>query len=214
VVSSKISIANGVPLTLSPEVAVSRALWPGCSDRSLELKLTLGWALATESVEAGTLGRTGRLSVPNLLRVLDDSTSGNTVSLQDAGVVGPAFTGSMGHKALPTGTEATPGASRAGVTEWQVTWGPELLGACGKLGLRCLVRGRRRRGQLALVAKRRAETRADAARPAITGLRLNAGDSDRGRPGESDQAELAACDQPGERESRLRPRSHDRPEPV
>jgi hypothetical protein len=130
VVWSKISIANGVPLTLSAEVAVSRALCPGCSDRSLELRSSRGWALATESVEGGTLGATGRLWVPNLLLVVGGSTAGNTVSLQDAGVVGPAFAGSTGQRAVPTGAEATPGETFAGTSAtWHVTCGPE-LGHC------------------------------------------------------------------------------------
>jgi hypothetical protein len=97
------------------------------ADDALELRPTRGWAPATESVEGGTLGATGRPSVSNLLFVAGESTAGNIASVQDAGVLGPSFTGSMGHGAVPAGTEATPGEGDTGVAAtWQVASGPEL----------------------------------------------------------------------------------------
>ena len=118
----------GVPLTVPLEVAVRRVLLPGCREDTSELRPMRRCALATDSVDAGTLGVTcrGRRVVPNLPLGPEGPDAVSTSLLQEAGVLGPCLPGTAGQRPVPVGIDDIPGAGLAEVSEtWQVTCGPE-----------------------------------------------------------------------------------------
>src|SRR5258705_6860282 len=108
---SKIWIAELVPVTLAPAVAVRTVSSPGFRALTLAVSWTRGWGPAAESVQLGMLGvtRGGRNVAPVRPAASDGWFAGRTALSHAAGATGTSST-RTGHALVPAGSEATPGA--------------------------------------------------------------------------------------------------------